>query len=32
LVIPENGNWVNAINVPPTILNGGSIYGIATVG
>jgi len=30
LVIPENGNWVNAINVPPTILNGGSIYGIAT--
>jgi len=30
LIIPENGNWVNAIKVPPTILNGGSIYNVAT--
>ena len=30
LTIPENGNWVNAIKAPPTILNGGSIYNIAT--
>jgi len=30
LVIPENGNWVNAIKAPPTILNGGSVFNIAT--
>ena len=30
LTIPENGNWVNATKAPPTILNGGSIYNIAT--
>jgi len=30
LTIPENGNWVNAIKAPPTILNGGSIFSVAT--
>jgi len=30
LIIPENGNWVNGTKAPPTILNGGSAYGIAT--
>jgi len=30
LMIPENGNWVNAIKTPPTILNGGSVYNVAT--
>jgi len=30
LVIPENGNWVNAIMAPPTLLNGGSVFNIAT--
>ena len=30
LVIPENTNWVSAVKAPPTILNGGSAYGIAT--
>ena len=30
LTIPENGNWVNATKAPPTILNGGSIFNIAT--
>jgi len=30
LMIPENQNWVNAIKAPPTILNGGSIYNVAT--
>jgi len=30
LTIPENGNWVNAVKAPPTILNGGSTFNIAT--
>lgn len=30
LTIPENGNWVNATKAPPTILNGGSVFNIAT--
>ncbi|MCH8972609.1 MAG: glycosyltransferase family 39 protein [Thaumarchaeota archaeon] len=30
LTIPENGNWVNAIKAPPTILNGGSVFNVAT--
>jgi len=30
LVIPENANWVNAIQTPPTLLNGGSVFSIAT--
>ena len=30
LTIPENGNWVNATKAPPTLLNGGSIFNIAT--
>jgi len=30
LIIPENGNWVNATKAPPTILNGGSVFNIAT--
>jgi len=30
LTIPENGNWVNAIKTPPTILNGGSVFNVAT--
>ncbi len=30
LTIPENGNWINAIKAPPTILNGGSVFNVAT--
>ena len=30
LIIPENGNWVTASKAPPTILNGGSTFNIAT--
>jgi dolichyl-diphosphooligosaccharide--protein glycosyltransferase len=30
LIIPENGNWMTVAKVPPTILNGGSVYDIAT--
>jgi dolichyl-diphosphooligosaccharide--protein glycosyltransferase len=30
LTIPENGNWVNATKAPPTLLNGGSFFNIAT--
>ncbi len=30
LTIPENGNWVNATKAPPTLLNGGSFFSIAT--
>ena len=30
LIIPENGNWVTVTKAPPTILNGGSAYNIAT--
>lgn len=30
LTIPENGNWVSATKAPPTLLNGGSIFNIAT--
>ena len=29
-VIPENGNWMTVSKVPPTILNGGSVYDVAT--
>lgn len=30
LTIPEDGNWVTVTKAPPTILNGGSAYNIAT--
>jgi dolichyl-diphosphooligosaccharide--protein glycosyltransferase len=30
LMAPASSNWVNAVKVPPTILNGGSNYNIAT--
>jgi dolichyl-diphosphooligosaccharide--protein glycosyltransferase len=30
LMIPQNGNWVTAGDLPPTILNGGSSFTIAT--
>ena len=30
LIIPENGNWMTVAKVPPTILNGGSVYDVAT--
>jgi len=30
LMIPENGNWVNATKAPPTILNGGTTFAVAT--
>ena len=30
LIIPENGNWTTISKVPPTILNGGSAYGVST--
>ena len=30
LMIPANGNWTNASDVPQTILNGGASYAIAT--
>jgi dolichyl-diphosphooligosaccharide--protein glycosyltransferase len=30
LVIPANGNWINSVKNPATILNGGSVYSIAT--
>ncbi len=30
LILPSNTNWVNAAKTPPTILNGGSNYNIAT--
>jgi len=30
LTIPENGNWVTATKAPPTLLNGGSLFNIAT--
>ena len=30
LLIPENGNWTTVTKAPPTILNGGSAYNIAT--
>ncbi|HUU47234.1 MAG TPA: STT3 domain-containing protein [Nitrosopumilaceae archaeon] len=30
LFIPENGNWITVTKTPPTILNGGSGYNVAT--
>jgi dolichyl-diphosphooligosaccharide--protein glycosyltransferase len=30
LLIPENGNWTTVAKAPPTILNGGSLYAVAT--
>jgi len=30
LIMPANGNWTTVAKVPPTILNGGSVYNIAT--
>ena len=30
LVIPINGNWINSVKTPATILNGGSTYSIVT--
>ena len=26
LVFPADGNWINAVDIPPTILNGGTVY------
>ncbi len=28
--LPANANWINVVKTPPTILNGGTAYGIAT--
>lgn len=30
ITLPASSNWVNSVKVPPTILNGGSNYNIAT--
>ncbi|MEM3065037.1 MAG: peptidylprolyl isomerase [Candidatus Nitrosotenuis sp.] len=30
LMVPVNANWINGAKMPPTILNGGSNYNIAT--
>ena len=30
LMVPVSGNWINGAKIPPTILNGGSNYNIAT--
>jgi dolichyl-diphosphooligosaccharide--protein glycosyltransferase len=30
LSIPANGNWISTVDLPPTILNGGSAYPVAT--
>jgi len=30
LIIPENGNWTTVTKAPPTILNGGSAYDVAS--
>ena len=30
LTYPANGNWINVVNTPPTILNGGTAFPIAT--
>ena len=30
MFVPANANWINAAKLPPTILNGGSNYNIAT--
>ena len=30
LMIPANGNWINTIDVPPTILSGGTSYVVPT--
>ena len=26
LTFPADGNWINAVDIPPTILNGGTVY------
>ncbi len=30
LNVPANGNWTNAVAIPPTILNGGTVYPIVS--
>jgi len=30
LITPINGNWISVVDIPPTILNGGTAYQIAT--
>ena len=30
LMIPANGNWTNSVDLPTTILNGGSSYAVST--
>ena len=30
LVIPTNGNWIDSVKIPATILNGGTIYPVVT--
>ncbi len=30
LIVPTNGNWIDVVNIPPTILNGGSSFQIST--
>jgi dolichyl-diphosphooligosaccharide--protein glycosyltransferase len=30
LTMPVNGNWISSVDIPPTILNGGSAYHVAT--
>ncbi|MCJ8305502.1 MAG: hypothetical protein HRU07_00445 [Nitrosopumilus sp.] len=30
LMVPVNGNWVTVIDMPPTILNGGTVFTMAT--
>ena len=30
LTIPANGNWINSVDTPPTILNGGTSYAVST--
>jgi len=30
ITLPAHGNWINAVKAPPTLLNGGSTFNIAT--
>ncbi|MDH3779956.1 MAG: glycosyltransferase family 39 protein [Nitrosopumilus sp.] len=30
LVLPTNGNWIDSVKIPATILNGGTIYPVVT--
>jgi len=30
LTVPANGNWIASLNIPPTILNGGTAYTVST--